>query len=254
MAARSCGGSGIRSRQKTAPPPAAPVAGLTSDSSLLTSSDSTVSKLRVPFLLIAIAGVAVAQTAQPFSHRVHLAAKLDCAVCHAVALTSTRLDDNPPPAEGVCLKCHKTSEIGAPMGPERTPRLARFNHQLHLKLGNLAPLIAAAIDKKTYLTPPSPELRVQLNTQNPCEACHRGLEVSDRPDRSGLPQMADCLVCHNQIDPPYSCEFCHMKGAQLKPASHTPDFLDTHTSGKLDPDKTTCAVCHGRRFHCLGCH
>ena len=125
-------------------------------------------------------------------------------------------------------------------------RLAQFDHQLHLKLGNVAPLIAAAIDKKTYLTSTSPELRAELNTQNPCEACHRGLEVSDRPERSGLPQMADCLVCHNQIDPPYSCEFCHAKGAKLTPASHTPDYLDTHTSGKSGFDKTTCAVCHGR--------
>jgi hypothetical protein len=182
-----------------------------------------------------------AQTAQPFSHRVHLAAKLDCAVCHAAEAL---------PKQEVCLKCHKTAEIGAPM----PTRLARFDHQLHLKLGNLAPLIAAAIDKKTYLTAAGPDLRAQLNTRNPCEACHRGLEVSDRPDRSALPQMADCLVCHNQIDPPYSCEFCHAKGAKLAPASHTPDFLDTHTSGKLALDKTTCAVCHGRKFHCLGCH
>jgi len=196
--------------------------------------------LRILFLPIAIAGVAVAQ---PFSHRIHLAAKLECSVCH--------VGDNLLPAKSACLKCHKTAEIGAPM----VTRLARFDHQPHLKLGNLAPLIAGAIDKKTYLsTPAGPELRAQLNTQNPCEACHRGLEVSDRPDRSGLPQMADCLVCHNQIDPPYSCEFCHAKGATLKPASHTPDFLDTHTSGKLSLDKTTCAVCHGRKFHCLGCH
>jgi hypothetical protein len=200
--------------------------------------------------LIAIAGAAVAQTAQPFSHRIHLAAKLDCAVCHAAATASTRLDDNLLPAREVCLKCHKTAEIGAPMAT----RLARFDHQLHLKLGNLAPIIAAAIDKQTYLTAPGPELRAQLNTGNPCEACHRGLELSDRPDRSGLPQMADCLVCHNQIDPPYSCEFCHAKEAKLTPASHTPDYLDTHTSGKLVLDKTTCAVCHGRKFHCLGCH
>ena len=197
-----------------------------------------------------VTGAAVAQTAQPFSHRLHLGAKLDCAVCHAAALTSTRLDDNLLPAKGVCLQCHKTAEIGAPMAT----RLAQFDHQLHLKLGNVAPIIAAAIDKKTYLTSTSPESRAQPNTQNPCEACHRGLEASDRPERSGLPQMADCLVCHNQIDPPYSCEFCHAKGAKLTPASHTPDYLDTHTSGKSGFDKTTCAVCHGRKFRCLGCH
>ena len=206
--------------------------------------------MRTLFLLIAITGAAAGQAAQPFSHRIHLAAKLDCAVCHAAAIASTRLDDNLLPKPEVCLKCHKAAEIGAPI----VTRLAHFNHQLHLKLGNLAPLIAAAIDKKTYLTPAGPELRAQLNEQNPCQACHRGLEVSDRPDRSGLPQMADCLVCHNQIDPPYSCEFCHAKEAKLKPASHTPDFLDTHTSGKLGFDKTTCAICHGRKFHCLGCH
>ena len=182
--------------------------------------------MRLPLLLAAIAGLAFAQ---PFSHRIHLGAK---------------------PTQEACLQCHNIAEIGVPKGTH----LARFDHQLHLKLGNVAPLIAAAIDKKTYLSPASPELRAQLNTQNPCEACHRGLEVSDRPDRSGLPQMADCLVCHNQIDPPYSCDFCHAKGAKLTPASHTPDFMDIHTSGKLALDKTTCAVCHGRKFHCLGCH
>lgn len=97
-----------------------------------------------------------------------------------------------------------------------TPRatsLRRFNHQLHLKAGMA------------------------------CAGCHPG---------GGAAQMADCLVCHSKIDPPDSCEFCHLKSAMLKPVNHTPDFLDTHTSGNLD--KTTCAVCHGRRFRCLGCH
>jgi hypothetical protein len=195
----------------------------------------------------------VAQTAPPFSHRVHLAAKLDCSVCHAAALTSTRPDDNLLPAQSVCLKCHKSMEIGAPSVHMAT-RLARFDHQLHLKLGNLAPVIAAAIDKKTYLSPAGSEMLAQFNTQNPCEACHRWLDVSVRPDRSSLPQMADCLVCHSQIDPPYSCDFCHAKGAKLTPASHTPDFLDTHTSATAGYDKATCAVCHGRKFRCLGCH
>jgi hypothetical protein len=85
-------------------------------------------------------------------------------------------------------------------------------------------------------------------------ACHRGLEISDKPERSDLPQMADCLVCHSRIDPPDSCEFCHLKDAALKPANHTPDFLDSHTTGNAGLDLTACAVCHGRHFRCLGCH
>lgn len=203
----------------------------------------------------AITCAAAAQSAPPFSHRVHLAAKLDCAACHPAAPGSTSLDDNLLPQPDVCLRCHKTAVIGAPPAPpEGAPHLARFNHRLHLQMGNLAPIIAAAIDKKTYLATPAPDLRARLSTRNACAACHRGLEDSDRPDRAALPQMADCLVCHNQIDPPYSCEFCHAKEARLRPASHTPDFLDTHTTGKLGLDETTCAVCHGRHFRCLGCH
>lgn len=201
-----------------------------------------------------IAGAAGAQGTQPFSHRVHLALKLECTSCHEAALTSTRLEDNLLPQQEVCLQCHKTPAMNLPPATPLITKLARFNHQLHLKLGNTAPVIAAAIDRKAYLSPPAAGLRAELNTRNACQACHRSLEVSDKPGPSALPQMADCLVCHNQISPPDSCEFCHAKGASLQPANHTSDFLDTHTTGKLGLDKTTCAVCHGRHFRCLGCH
>jgi hypothetical protein len=120
-------------------------------------------------------------------------------------------------------------------------------------MGNVASAIANAVDRKTYLSPPG-DIRSHLNTTNPCEACHRGLRESDQVTRAALPRMADCLVCHNQIDYPSSCEKCHERGAKLKPGNHKPDFLDTHTSGKLGLDKTSCAVCHGRQFTCLGCH
>ena len=55
-----------------------------------------------------------------------------------------------------------------------------------------------------------------------------------------MPQMADCLVCHTDIDNPFSCEKCHAKDAQLKPASHVASFLSDHTSGKLNLDKASC--------------
>ncbi|MDE3165589.1 MAG: hypothetical protein KGN36_07280, partial [Acidobacteriota bacterium] len=93
-----------------------------------------------------------------------------------------------------------------------------------------------------------------LNGKNACEACHRGMEESTQVSRANLPEMADCLVCHSQIDNPFSCEKCHAKEDNLKPANHVEGFMSAHSSGKLNLDKSTCAVCHGREFRCLGCH
>ena len=115
-------------------------------------------------------------------------------------------------------------------------------------------LIAAAIDKGTYLGKNGADIRPLLNSSNQCEACHRGLEVSEKVSRANMPQMADCLVCHNKIDPPFSCEFCHANGMALKPANHVSDFLDTHSRKDAKLDRTTCAVCHARKFTCMGCH
>jgi hypothetical protein len=136
---------------------------------------------------------------------------------------------------------------------QKIPPLKEFSHKTHLALGNIAPVIAAAIDKGTYLSPPV-DIRRFLNTTNPCEACHRGLGESQKVSRANMPRMADCLVCHNKVDPPDSCAFCHSQNAQLKPANHTADFLDSHTKKNAKFDKQSCAVCHGRKFTCLGCH
>jgi hypothetical protein len=135
----------------------------------------------------------------------------------------------------------------------QTPPLKEFSHKKHLKLGNVAPAIAAAIDKGTYLGR-GDRIRPFLNSSNACQACHRGLEDSDHVSAANMPQMADCLVCHNTIDPPDSCALCHPKGAQLKPPSHVAGFLDTHTNKNLGLDLQSCAVCHGKKFTCLGCH
>ncbi len=72
--------------------------------------------------------------------------------------------------------------------------------------------------------------------------------------RAALPQMADCLVCHTQIEAPFTCEDCHADVAQLKPASHVPHFMDLHSKVNMHLDKSTCALCHGRTFTCMGCH
>jgi len=184
-----------------------------------------------------------------FSHQAHLKLKLTCAHCHLTAASSTRVEDNNLPLKQACAGCHQEVTLKVPA----TSMLSRFSHRKHLEMGNLAPVIAAAIDRKTYLSDPG-DIRRHLNNANPCAACHRGMEESTAVSKSALPQMADCLVCHAQIDPPFSCEFCHARDAPLKPASHTAGFLDTHHRKDAGLDRSTCAVCHGRKFICQGCH
>lgn len=190
----------------------------------------------------------VAQAA-PFSHKLHLELKLDCVTCHTAAPGSTKPSENLLPEKKICLGCHQDAQISVPP----VSRVSVFSHRQHLKMGNLSPVIAEAIDKKTYLQPAG-DIRRHLNTENPCEACHRGLEESERVTATAMPQMADCIVCHTEIDNPFSCEKCHAKEAPLKPASHVEGFMSLHTSGKANLDKASCVICHGPSFRCLGCH
>jgi hypothetical protein len=201
--------------------------------------------------MVLAAVAAVSASAAEFSHKLHLAMELACEKCHTAARGSTKASDNLLPSPAVCRECHQE---GQPVRSAPAPQfVAKFNHALHLKMGNVAPVIAAAIDKGTYLSAPG-TARAQLNTRNPCEACHRGLRESDGVAKANFPAMADCLVCHNQIDVPFSCTQCHLETQPLRPSTHTADFLDVHSSGRMKLDKTTCAVCHGRRFTCQGCH
>jgi hypothetical protein len=199
-----------------------------------------------------LASAAACQTARPFSHELHLKlpGKLACLSCHSTVPTSTRLEDNNLPTAAACAGCHKEKMNIQPRAPGI---LARFNHQKHVALGNIAPVIRAAIDSKAYLSP-SGDIRRHLNSSNACAACHRGMEQSTALAKSDFPQMADCLVCHSQIDPPFSCEYCHAKGPALKPTNHVAGFIDSHHAKNMKLDKESCAICHGRRFTCLGCH
>lgn len=203
---------------------------------------------KVAWLLLAVASIAAAA---PFSHKVHLEQKLACAVCHSRASNSTKAEDNLLPNPAVCSGCHKdTREVKA----VRPLTVSKFNHQLHLRLGNVAPVIAKAIDSGTYLGKKTSIHRPDLNTTNACAACHRGLERSEEISLAAFPNMADCLVCHNVVDAPFSCEKCHSPGQALKPASHTNEWLESHSRKTVAKDKESCAVCHGREFRCLGCH
>jgi len=199
---------------------------------------------------LVVAALAPALAQQPsFSHHLHMKLKMTCITCHASAPTSTQASDNNLPTERICLNCHKTAVIKQPA----VLRVSKFSHHQHLKLGNAAPVIAAAIDSGDYLSPVG-DIRRHLDTKNACEACHRGMEESTAVSDANIPQMADCLVCHDKIDLPFSCETCHDNVAALRPVTHTSNWIDLHSSGKANLNKPSCAVCHGRKFTCMGCH
>ena len=210
-------------------------------------------------MLSALVGLALlarpearAAPSEPFSHRRHLAQpQVTCDTCHAsVPASTTAVDDNRPAGEA-CLACHDQTYAGLAR-PEPPPvRNVRFNHKLHLGLGNLSPILAAAIDGGAYLGDGA-AVRPELQGADRCGACHRGIAPADRVTSANGPRMADCLVCHSRIAPPVSCAFCHTSDAVLKPASHTSQFTDRHS--RREVAKTDCTVCHGRKFTCMGCH
>jgi hypothetical protein len=186
---------------------------------------------------------------KPFSHRRHLALKLVCATCHQTVSRSVKAADNNLPSEAVCASCHTDKRV---IRAPKVRKLDHFNHQIHAKFGNIAPILRASIASKQYLDTRMP---AHLDTSNNCAGCHHGIEQSENLAGAGVfPHMADCLVCHNKIDPPFSCEKCHNNVPALKPANHGADFLDKHNRMKAELDKTGCATCHGRQFTCLGCH
>ena len=196
-----------------------------------------------------------------FSHKLHLANGLNCTFCHSAASSSRSESDSLLPQAELCLACHNgqtAPEIDVSPLRDRSAveRLFWFNHERHLELGNAAPKIAAALDSGKYLGYP-PDIREHLDTENSCVACHRGLDEAVSVDsKIHLPGMSDCLVCHDSVDAPFSCEECHSEQEHFtfRPADHTREFVDAHSSGKADLDKVACQACHGRNFTCMGCH
>jgi hypothetical protein len=177
---------------------------------------------------VTLAGAAQA----PFSHQEALAGtKGACQPCHAAMLKSEAI----------------------PERESRPVKRVKFSHALHLKLGNVDPVIGEAVAKGLYLSQ-HPHTR-DVNP-NQCQGCHRGLASAETAlTKANYPHMADCLVCHNKIDVPFSCEQCHSEPpAKLQPANHTAGFIDRHTAKDSGLDKSECASCHGKKFTCLGCH
>lgn len=193
-----------------------------------------------------------AQVRQPFSHKLHLKQTSGCQACHTNAEKSTEASDNLLPYETECVNCHHEVHIKEP----RKTTVHRFSHAQHVQT-NPGPLIAAAIKSKTWLGA-AKEAPKRLNASNACTSCHHDIEeseaITEATGKAHYPRMADCLTCHNQINPPESCKTCHDPATNFRPADHTAAFVDGHAQKGAVADKQSCYGCHGRNFTCKGCH
>ena len=201
----------------------------------------------------------MAKSSEP-SHKLHLGkVGLTCTFCHSSAELSAAATDNNLPQAQLCLACHNGETAPkvdvAPLGAEAPAvRGFRFSHQQHLALGNPAPRIAKAIDSGKYLGHVG-DIRPLLDTDNSCVACHRGLPQDEQVDSKATSrECPTAWSATTRSTIPSVARRATRAISRSSPPTHTRNFIDQHSTGKMGFDKLTCQPCHGRKFTCMGCH
>lgn len=166
----------------------------------------------------------------PFSHKIHvLQEEIACMDCHSGVEKSISGLDDLLPQQAVCMDCHESSEITDPAQLPRIDRYSeKFSHQQHRGAGE------------------------------ECQSCHE--EVAGREKFSGyiLPNMDNCMSCHEIKAVSNACGTCHTPLEDLVPVSHRPDFTHRHSdlarlaANQISGNKD-CASCHQPQF-CQDCH
>ncbi len=185
-----------------------------------------------------------------FDHDAH--GDVDCTVCHAGALRSTRAADSNLPAMATCLACHDGDE--APAGcetcHERLRRNVRPDTHTSLWAKTHGDAARAGDDSCTW-----------CHGRSACSDCHsRNRPASHTPawKDSGHGVAADldregCAVCHRADE----CSRCH----RMRPPSHFGARFRIPLSSaeghaalvSRRGGARSCRVCHEAGF-CLSCH
>ena len=219
------------------------------------------------FFIITLAGILLASPSEQagtkgkkypeaFSHQLHIIDNdMECTDCHTRVTESLSAYDDNRPDEDVCFSCHEDT-LFSNAGPlrlfENPTRIVIFNHNVHVNLDSIGIVLKMAVSSGKYLGIP-PDLPAEFDSENACSSCHRGMNKADFSTEDNLPVMSDCLVCHSEVDPPFSCKTCHSSDVRLTPLSHTETWIDDHTEMKHEKPNS-CEPCHGRSFTCRGCH
>jgi hypothetical protein len=195
-----------------------------------------------------------------FSHQKHLAKGIACDFCHEKAPGSKLATDNLIPDEEVCTTCHPVDREH----PERVARSATACSFCH----------PVGIDRRVVIPPPNLRFDHSIHVKKgvPCTHCHDMNRV-DVATRAQLPEMAQCLRCHDSarglFHAPSRCSTCHLTqpdntlvqvftSGSLRPSgkirgdAHTLDFR-LHHAQVAQNDEKYCASCHRQDF-CQPCH
>lgn len=220
-----------------------------------------------------------------FSHARHLRQTgVDCATCHAAALTSTSARDSLLPAEAVCAVCHPIDRADPWKAPSERTGAPAACAACHPGLPKNAPEGGVfSLDELTERVPrleiPPPQLKfnhqIHAARQIPCARCHGDLTKVDLATRAQLPRMSTCLSCHTAglhearsgalpgEKPRFAsarCATCHLAGADGTLQVDLP-------SGRLVPSGSLRGDTHGATFaqshgtvarnaldYCASCH
>lgn len=180
------------------------------------------------------------ETELKFSHKMHVQEnELECTTCHPKAETSATGMDNLMPAMNVCADCHDVqdsencgtchSDLENPRRVSRIDRYSqKFSHEKH------------------------------LNTGLDCLACHAAVVSKETAAAIILPSMGECLQCHETRAVLTECSSCHLPEENLRPVSHTPNFLHNHSDlarNNMIPGSRNlaCTTCH-KIDYCQTCH
>jgi hypothetical protein len=170
-----------------------------------------------------------------FNHKVHQDNEIECLTCHQNVETSQTGTDNLIPEMDVCADCHDienenecaTCHLDVENNPNATHIIdynQKFSHERHLK-------------------------KIQS-----CTTCHQ----MENEKILTVPEMKNCINCHENKTVSTECSTCHMPGENLKPGNHTGDFLHTHgqlarTNGMSAHKTSDCNTCHTVN-QCQECH
>ncbi|MEJ2055509.1 MAG: cytochrome c3 family protein [Calditrichaceae bacterium] len=176
-----------------------------------------------------------------FSHKLHIEdVGAECVTCHSGAEKSVTGKDNLLPDMETCSACHDVEDEDncsmchsnldeAAAVPRIENYSPKFSHQLHL-----------AADLQ-------------------CLDCHSSIKDETAPAAvASLPSMSACMDCHEAKSASVECSACHLPGEDLKPVSHTVNFIHSHSDlarNGVDEfsSNMTCATCHQQSF-CQKCH